>query len=173
MSNSEKTSLEQLVSAHLAELLRFATRLTGKPDAAEEIVQEAMVRVVRSWSSFRCKAQTATWLKRIVINAFRDWVTDKTPLTQIDADLPDRRETNPAAHAMSGELGSLIAARVSALPPRQREVLILISYEGLSVAEVAKMLDIREANVHATLHAARRSLRISLAPYLRETSYEK
>jgi RNA polymerase sigma-70 factor (ECF subfamily) len=173
MSNSKNESLEQIVSAHLAEMLRFATRLTGNPEAAEEVVQEAMVRVVRSWNSFRHEAQTATWLKRIVINVFRDWAAGKPAAESIGPDFQDRRAANPAAQAQIEELGRLIAARVSALPPRQREVLVLIAYEGLSVEEVANMLDIRPANVHATLHAARRSLRISLAPYLRETSHEK
>jgi RNA polymerase sigma factor (sigma-70 family) len=173
MSNSEKASLGQIFSAHLSELLRFATRLTGNPHAAEEIVGEAMVRAVRSWNTFRSDAQAVTWLKRIVINAFRDWLAAKTVPEPIDADFPDPRETDPAAHAVAGELGRLIAARVSALPPRQREVVVLICYEGLSVEEVAKLLDIRESNVHATLHAGRRSLRISLASHLRETSYEK
>jgi RNA polymerase sigma-70 factor (ECF subfamily) len=173
MSNSEKATLEQIVSAHLTELLHFATRLTGNPDAAEEIVQEAMVRVVRSWSSFRREAQVTTWLKRIVINVFRDRVADRPATEPIDADFPDPRETNPAAHVATGELGGLIAARVSALPPRQREVLVLITYEGLSVEEVAKTLEISVGNVHATLHAARRSLRIGLASYFRETSHEK
>ena len=54
------------------------------------------------------------------------------------------------------------------LPPRQREVLILVSYEGLSPREIASMLDITEANVHATIHAARRRLRRQLAPYMAE-----
>jgi RNA polymerase sigma-70 factor (ECF subfamily) len=173
MSNSENESLELIVSAHLSDLLRFATRLTGNPDAAEEVVGEAMVRIVRSWKSFRCESQAATWLKRIVINAFRDWIAEKPSPGPIDADIPDQSDSNPADCALTGELGRLIAARVSALPPRQREVMVLVGYEGLSIEEAAKLLDIRASNVHATLHAARQSLRRSLASYLREESHER
>ena len=72
------------------------------------------------------------------------------------------------SEAWASELGELVADRVSALPPRQREVLVLIAYEGLSPAEVARVLGISEANVHATLHVARRRLRTQLASLLME-----
>jgi RNA polymerase sigma-70 factor (ECF subfamily) len=173
MDNSENDSLELIVSAQLPDLMRFAVRLTGDPEAAEEVVGEAMVRAVRSWKSFRGESQAATWLKRIVINAFRDWVADRPVAEPIVEEIPDRVDSNPAVCALAGELGGLIAAKVSALPPRQREVLVLIVYEGLSVGETAKLLDIRESNVHATLYAARKSLRRSLASYLREESHER
>jgi DNA-directed RNA polymerase specialized sigma24 family protein len=51
--------------------------------------------------------------------------------------------------------------------------MVLVGYEGLSIEEAAKLLDIRASNVHATLHAARQSLRRSLASYLREESHER
>ncbi len=66
------------------------------------------------------------------------------------------------------EFHEFVAERVSALPPRQREVLILMTYENLTAAETAELLDITEANVHSTLHVARERLRRELAPYLVE-----
>jgi RNA polymerase sigma-70 factor, ECF subfamily len=62
----------------------------------------------------------------------------------------------------------LIANRVSSLPPRQREVMVLSAYEGLSPKEIAGLLGITEANVHATLGVARERLRKELAPYFAE-----
>ena len=52
----------------------YLARLTGDPDRAEEIVGETLVRVSRSWKSFRGEARFRTWLYRIVINVFRDGV---------------------------------------------------------------------------------------------------
>ena len=63
---------------------------------------------------------------------------------------------------------SPVAARVSALPPRQREVLVLITYEGLSPRAAADLLGISEASVYSSLHLARQRLRQELAPYLVE-----
>ncbi len=71
---------------------------------------------------------------------------------------------------MAEELRRYIAQRVSALPPRQREVLILLVYEGLSAEEVGELLDMRVANVYATLYQARQRLRIELAPFMTDSA---
>jgi RNA polymerase sigma-70 factor (ECF subfamily) len=163
-----KRDLDRCVSSHLEEVLRFATRLTGDPDWAEEIVGEALVRVSRSWKSFRGDAHFRTWLYRIVINVFRDESATRVRTEQLDQDVPDPRASDPASEAWAGELGRLVARRVSALPPRQREVLVLIAYEGLSASEVANVLGISKANVHATLHVARQRLRTQLTSHLME-----
>jgi RNA polymerase sigma-70 factor (ECF subfamily) len=166
--SADKKDLDRFVSSHLEEILRFATRLTGDPDRAEEIVAEALVRVARSWKSFRGEARFRTWLYRIVINVFRDESAARARTEQLDRDVPDPRCSDPANEAWVGELGRLVARRVSALPPRQREVLVLIAYEGLSASEVANVLGISKANVHATLHVARQRLRIQLTSHLME-----
>ena len=166
--SADKAGLDRLVSRHLSETLRFATRLTGDPEAAEEVVQEALVRVAGSWRSFRGEARFRTWLFRIVINAFRDRVAGRTRIGSLESDPADHRTMDPASMVLADELGRLIAARVSALPPRQREVLVLTAYEGLSSREVADVLGISEANVYATLHVARQRLRKELAPHLVE-----
>jgi RNA polymerase sigma-70 factor (ECF subfamily) len=147
----------------LSEALRLAVRLTGDAADAEDVVQDALVRVARSWKSFRGDAQFRTWLFRIVVNAFRDWAAPRPVPERLEADPPDRRAGDPCSEAAAAELGRRIAERVSALPPRQREVLVLVSYEGLSPREVAEVLGITEANVHATLHVARKRLRRELA----------
>jgi RNA polymerase sigma-70 factor (ECF subfamily) len=161
--SADRASLDRLVSAHLPEALRLAIRLTGDAHEAEEVVQEALVRVARSWKSFRGEAQFRTWLFRIVVNAFRDWVAAQPATERLDEDVPDGRVGDPVSEAAASELGQLIAARVSALPPRQREVLVLTCYQGLSTREVAAMLGISQGNVHATLHVARKRLRRELA----------
>jgi len=165
---ADRASLDRLVSAHLSEALRLATRLTGKPDEAEEVVQEALVRVARSWKSFRGEARFRTWLFRIVINAFHDRLRAHPATEPLEDEVPDRRTADPHREAEAAELGRLIAARVSALPPRQREVLILTTYEGLSPREAAEVLGISQANVHATLHVARERLRRELARHFLE-----
>ena len=166
---ADRASLDRLVSAHLSEALRLAIRLPGDPEDAEEVLQEALVRVARSWKSFRGEAQFRTWLFRIVINAFRDWVAARKPTESLDEDVADRRVADPCSEAATAELERLVAARVSALPPRQREVVILTCYEGLSPREAADALGISRANVHATLHVARQRLRRELGRHFLET----
>jgi RNA polymerase sigma-70 factor (ECF subfamily) len=161
-------TLDDLVPAHLPYALRFATRLTGDRDAAEEIVQDALVRAARSWRTFRGESEFRTWLLRIVINAFRDRAAQRSPPQTLPEEIGDPRSVDPPAAAMEAELGRLIALRIARLPRRQREVLVLVAYEGLAPREVAGLLGISESNVHATLHVARERLRRELAPYLLE-----
>jgi RNA polymerase sigma-70 factor, ECF subfamily len=163
-------SLDQLVLDHLPAALRFATRLTGDPHRAEELVQEALLRVVRRFATFRGDATFRTWFFRIVINVFRDRLSapraDDISLDENRQDLIDPAGSGPPEAAMATELAEFIAQEISRLPPRQREVLILITFETLSVGEVAEVVGISEANVYSTLSAARARLKTRLAPYL-------
>jgi RNA polymerase sigma-70 factor, ECF subfamily len=163
-------SLDQLVLEHLPAALRFATRLTGDPDRAEELVQDALVRAVRRWGTFRGEAAFRTWFFRIIINVFRDRAVSSSgePLSidENQSNLIDAATTGPPEAAMVAELSQLIAQEVSHLPPRQREVLVLIVYEGFSVREVADVVRISEGNVNSNLSAARVRLKARLARYL-------
>jgi RNA polymerase sigma-70 factor, ECF subfamily len=167
--SSESNELDRLVTQHLSTSLQFATRLTGSQDAAEDLLQEALVRVARSWKTFRKEAEFRTWLFRIVINVFRDRLARTKPAEPSPLDgLADPRSLDPASEAQTSELGRLIAARISALPPRQREVMVLTAFEGFSPRQTASLLSITEANVHSTLGVARERLRKELASYLIE-----
>jgi RNA polymerase sigma-70 factor, ECF subfamily len=163
--------LDQLVAEHLPAALRFALRLSGHQETAAEIVQEALCRAARGIGSFRGRSQFRTWFYRIVISAFHDHVAATARQScsgELTEELADTRGEDPAAAALTSELRDLIAQRVSALPLRQREVLVLITYEQLRPREVAEMLGITEANVNVNLHHARARLRNELAPYLSE-----
>ena len=163
--------LDRLVAEHMPEALRFAIRLTGCQEMAEEVVQEALYRAARGADSFRGESQFRTWFYRIVISAFRDQLTASARQRcagELTDDLADPRGEDPAA-AMAGELRDLIAQRISALPPRQREVLVLTTYERLRPRQVAEVLGISESNVHVNLHYARARLRAELAAYLTES----
>ncbi len=163
--------LDRLVAEHLPEALRFAIRLTGSPEMAEEVVQEALYRAARGRDTFRGQSQFRTWFYRIVVSAFHDQVAASARRRgneELTDGLADPRGEDPAAAAMMGELRELVARRIAALPPRQREVLVLITYEQLRPREVAEVLGISESNVNANLHYARARLREELAPYLTE-----
>ena len=106
-----------------------------------------------------------------MISAFRDHLAAAARqrcLSELTEDMADPRGEEPSAATLRGELGDLIAQRISALPPRQREVLALIAFEQIRPNEVAEVLGISESNVHANLHHARARLREELAHYLTE-----
>ena len=141
-------------------------RLTGCPETAEEVVQEALFRAARAADSFRGRSQFRTWFYRIVISAFRDQLAgaSRRAAGELTDELADPRGEDPSARTMAGELRELVAARIAALPARQREVLVLTTYEQMRPPEVARVLGISESNVHANLHYARARLREELRP---------
>jgi RNA polymerase sigma-70 factor (ECF subfamily) len=164
----DRSSLDRLVRENLPAALRFATRLTGNLDAAEDVLGEALLRAARGWNTFRGESQFRTWLFRIVINAWHDHRSARESPAELPAEILDTRATDPIAATVAGELGELVAKLVSQLPPRQREVLVLTTYEGLGPDEIAEVLRTSAGNVRTNLHFARERLRKQLAPYLAE-----
>src|SRR5688572_28310866 len=68
----DRRSVDQLVVEHLPVALRLAQRLTNDPDTAEDVVQEALCRVLKRWKSYRGEATFSTWMMQIVVNVDRD-----------------------------------------------------------------------------------------------------
>lgn len=163
--SGDKAELSRLVAEHMEDALRLATRLCGDPHEAEDVLQEALYRAARGWKSFRRESRFRTWLYRIVVNAFRDWRRVQRPAAALPADLPEHRGDHVAAMSAK-ELEGVVARCIARLPPRQKEVVTLRIVEELPTGEVARILETNEANVHATLYAARTRLKQQLAPYL-------
>ncbi len=159
--------LDRLIRAQLPAAMRFATRLTGRSSAGEELVQEALYRVARSWRTYRQEAEFRTWFFQIIINAFRDQ-RRRRQIAPLDGDRSDPHQPDPADHLLEDELKTQIADCIARLPDRQREVIVLTTFEELSITQTANVLNISEQNVHASLHVARRRLREELAAYLVE-----
>ncbi len=160
----DRQTFDRLVLEHLPSAQRFAIRLSGDPHAAEDLMQDALLKAHRHWESFRGESRFTTWLFRIIINCFRDGIARRAPSEPL-ADSSDNKMSDPHRELVAKELGELIAREVSNLPPRQREVLVLITYEQLSIHDVAMVLDISQQNVRTTLHLARERLRLRLFPH--------
>ena len=164
----DRQQLDLLVNNHLPDAFAFALRLTGNLDRAEDLIQDTMVKVFNHWSDFRGQSQFKTWLFRIVINTFRDQQrrqqkSSKAESISVVAELIDKNQTEQLPE--SNELSQIIANEIAGLPPRQREVFILLTYEEFSVSDVASSLGITTANVYANLHTARSQLKKKLSFY--------
>jgi RNA polymerase sigma-70 factor (ECF subfamily) len=158
--------MDRLVIDHLPGLMRFATRLTGSVVEAEDLTQEALLRIARAWPTYRSDAPFQSWAFRILVNVFHDSMRAKRHKEDVPVEALVSREDRPDQVAQNEELRRLVAQQVSGLPPRQREVMVLITYEGFSPQQTAELLSIDVTNVHATLHHARSRLRKSLEKYL-------
>jgi RNA polymerase sigma-70 factor (ECF subfamily) len=158
----DRHEVDRLVVEHLPAALRMALRLAGNAHAAEDLVQETLVRVLRQWRSFRGEASFKTWMLGIVVNADRD--RRRRPRLHEPLDESDVGTTNesPPQLAVAAELDESIRAAIETLPDRQREVALLTWGEALQPAETAAALGITEANVYTNLHLARRRIAAAL-----------
>ena len=154
---------------------RFAVRLTGDPTAAEDVLHDALVRAALAWRGFRGESSFRTWLFQIIVNAFRDALRrGRRKHNSIDdAPEPAGTTSDPVSAAAREELGTIVARHVSRLPPRQRELLVLVVYEDMSPAEAARLLGISESNARANLHFARERLSRELVKYLGDVTRER
>ena len=126
----------------------------GSREVAEEIAQEALIRVCRNWSRVNRLDNPTAWANRVAVNLanslFRRWALERRVQTQLKSETPD---TTAGYEAV--ELRRLIAA----LPRRERMALVLRHYLGLPVAEAADVMGCPEGTVKRLTHMAIARLR--------------
>ncbi len=171
----DRHTVDQLVVQHLPVALRLARRLAGDAGVAEEIVQEALCRVLRGWRQYRGEAAFSTWMMQIVVNVDRDRRRRRREHEPLVPDRLRSSEAEPGEHAAATELQAAVRAAIEALPDRQREVALLSFGEGLKAGQIATILEITEANVHTCIHLARKRIAevIGISPVRRRSDDER
>jgi RNA polymerase sigma-70 factor (sigma-E family) len=162
-------AITELYHAHWHRLVRLAWLLLRDQLAAEDAVQDAFVATHRNWGRIRETGRAVGYLQTAVVNACRsaqrhNVVVDRQNARDAGAaDLPGRASLESAeTHALyAAERDTMITA-LSALPPRQREVLVLRYYSDLSEAQIATALDISPGSVKAHAHRGLNTLRASM-----------
>lgn len=156
----EQQALRALMDRHMGRSLRLAERITGSSLDADEIGQEAFVRVWRHAARFSgSRAKFTTWLYRIVVNLALDR-RRKRAHAPIEAAEHVADGTAPADEAMiAAEKRRLAAAALASLPERQRAAIALFYLEGLSGREGAAVLEISEKSFESLLSRGRAACR--------------
>lgn len=159
----EPAAARMLVAAKLPRILGLATRMLCDPAEAEDVAQEAFVRVWRNAGAWQPgRARFDTWLHTVVLNLCRDRLRRRREM--ISDTVPDAADPTPDAEAglIEAERGSAVAAAIAALPERQREAIVLVHYQDLSGAEAASALEISVEALESLLARGRRTLRAQL-----------
>jgi RNA polymerase sigma-70 factor (ECF subfamily) len=164
----QRDSFDRLLLQHLSAAQRFAIRLTGNAHNAEDLLHDAIVRAANGCERFEGRSSFTTWMFQIIVNCFRDRLRAKQ-MENLESEVSDVASPDASDPVSEAELGQQIAQHVSSLPPRQREVLVLIVYENLSVSDTAEVLGITQTNVRVNLSYAREQLKKELAIYLDES----
>jgi RNA polymerase sigma-70 factor (ECF subfamily) len=179
-------TFERVVLAYQGRIYGFALRLTGNPQDAEEVAQDAFVRAYRALQRFQTDRIAALalrpWLYQIALNVVRNRVRGKrhrtVPLLVGDEaerenrdgvpEPPDNTAEGPAEFAERAGLGAMLARLVGQLPDRYRAAVILRHVEGLSYPETAAVLGQPVGTVKANVHRGTKLLRASWLARLHE-----
>ena len=158
-------AFEAIVGLYEAPLLRYATRLANNATFAEDIVQNAFVKLARSWKgSFTDAPELSAWLYRTVHNEAVDLVRSEERRRRLHREHGEEALAHPDEDAYvpgAGEPGdeALAAARaLESLSPRERQAVVLKVYEEKSYREIAEIMGISTDNVGVTLNGAMKKL---------------
>ena len=163
IGRQDPRALEQMVARHGGWAAHFAERLTGNPATAEEVVQDAFLRLWHNAERWEGRSRFSTWFYRVLHNLAIDRLRSRRAShEELDEDLPDP-EPGPELSLQRERRDARVRAALDRLPERQRAALVLSHYEGLSQAEAAAVLGVNEGALESLLSRARARLRELLA----------
>lgn len=158
--NGDARAFEELLGACYGTLFKFAFKWCGNREDAEDVTQQACLKLARSIDQFRFDAAFTSWLYRLVINCAKDWSkSQQRHARQEDID----PSMEPAAECESAEnrlLAWQVLIKLDTFPDGIKETILLVHAEGLTHSEAAKILGVKESTVSWRLHEARKTLNL-------------
>jgi len=157
---------EQVALPHLDAAYNLARWLMRSPADAEDAVQEAYLRAMRFFDSFR-GGDSRAWMLKIVRNTCYSWTRKKRtagaeePFDETAHTSEEKRE-NAEAKLVAQEEGERVRKALEALPQAFREVLVMREIEGLSYKEIADVMGVPMGTVMSSLSRARQKMREQL-----------
>ena len=197
LKGGDELAFSRLVDLHTPSLLRVARGYVSSREAAEDVVQETWIALLKGIDSFEGRSSLRTWLFTVLVNIarrrglrdrrdrhvavlaftggtvdparFRD-ADDDWPGHWRDQDMPAPFPDTPEGSTLGRELIALATRELDKLPDRQRVVVTMRDVLGLDSAEVCELLDITAANQRVLLPRGRAAVRQVLEDYLKETT---
>ncbi len=181
----DEDAFNTLVARHDGALRRIARTFVRTDSAADDVVQETWLGVVRGLNGFEGRSSLRTWIFRILVNQARTRATRDArslPFSALEEDdspavepaafgsdgrwtsAPARLESDPETGLLSAELRAHLLRAIDRLSPDQRAVITLRDLVGLPADEVCEMLELSDVNQRVLLHRARARVRTALLP---------
>ncbi|UCB43334.1 MAG: bifunctional nuclease family protein [Dehalococcoidales bacterium] len=170
--SGDKDAFGLLAQRYQMTARRFAMRLVGKEDSAQELAQEAMLQAYLSLDRLRDPARFKSWLCGIVLNVCRSHLRDREiAFFSLEAIMGGLQfyavplfgmPVNPEKIAEERELHRIVLNAINALEPSDRDTTLLFYYAQLSLQEIATLLDMSVGAVKVRLHRARQRLKANL-----------
>ncbi len=179
-AGSPAANFEAEVIPHRRELYAAALRYTKSAAAAEDLVQETMLRALKAWASFEAGSNCRAWLYRILTNSFINIHRKRKRHHRFAHERGDdgiiaiygvekRRHLRPDEQLIDNALSDEVSAALENLSPDYREVVELADIEGIRYKEIAARVGIPIGTVMSRLFRARRQLEVILTEYAAES----
>lgn len=163
-------AFEELVTAYQKPIYNLAIRMTGNPEDALDLSQEAFLKAWRGLPSYRFDSAFSTWLYRLASNVCIDFLRKQkkqrtVPLQYGNGEEEERELAIPdpspgtEEQVLSQIEHERVAAAMSQLDPEYREALTLRVINGLSYQEIASILNVKEGTVKSRIARAREKMR--------------
>ena len=178
--DDEPAAFEELVEQYQHRLVAVMNHLVGHPQEAEDLAQEAFLRVYRSRKKYRPRSKFSTWLFTIANNLALNTLRarqrkpvvplpahDSGPLGPRPAEqlVPDNG-TGPMQRVQNEELCEVVRRALDGLNDRQRMAVVLNKFEDMGYAEIAEVMGLTTKAVKSLLSRARQNLRAALVGYI-------
>jgi RNA polymerase sigma-70 factor (sigma-E family) len=157
-----RVDFAEFVTARTPALLRFAFLLTGDTHLAEDLTQEALVRVHKRWSLIERTEGPEPYVRKAILRQYLSWRRLRSSAEIPRAELPDRPDPDRVDEQFVGsdDMWSVLAT----LPRTQRAVLVLRYYEDLTDTDIATLLGCAPATVRVHAFRGLKRLRATLSP---------
>ncbi len=153
---------EEFAASRLPAVLRFAGVLTGDRALAEDLVQEVLIRAVKRWDQIDRLDRPELYVRKMIVNEYLSWRRKSWRLLPkgTAAEVDDRLTPD---HAVGHAERDALRTELAKLPRRQRTVLVLRYYEGLSDSGIAELLGCTPGTVRGYAARALATLRVDLS----------
>ncbi len=169
----DRTAFEPLVKRYMRTAASFALAWTGSQEDALDLSQEAFARAFRAIKRFDLSRPFYPWFHTILRNLCLNHLSRAARLHEVPLrDDIERPALTPGPDLVleRGELRQMVWEGIRRVGARDREILILREFQGLTYAEIAEVLHIPRGTVMSRLHAARQRLRAQLEPLMAGSS---
>lgn len=187
-SNDQRALFEAEALPHLDAVYRFALRLAGSPDTAEDLVQETFLRAWRSWGQYAVGTNAKSWLFTICRNVFlrqqergqrHDQIVDREAPRDLAAGTTDiinpiwssSEGKDPEGNFFNAIVDEQVLRAIDELPEEYRTAVVLSDVEGLPYSEIAELMDVPVGTVKSRLFRGRRQLQKVLYDFAVEMGY--
>jgi RNA polymerase sigma factor (sigma-70 family) len=146
----------ELVDLHYDTIYRFAWKWCGHRADAQDIAQQACMKLAQSLGQFRFQAAFTSWLYRLVVSCARDW--QRAQRRHSHAELPEDAPAADSGRAEDAVHLQQLLEQLDGLGTGMRETALLVHAEGLSHAEAGAVLGVSESTISWRIHTMRKHM---------------